>query len=128
MDEIENRELQRQRMLEQRYKNAVASIEPLMDLIEETFAVDGLAGWEAPVSSPCTGDATMRYWIDGKYGSVYMNLHSSNPFQVDVHRGDREYPFKVNPNSEEGLRTLCMAIAERLTFSCASNMVTATQN
>jgi len=127
IDEIKDRETQREQILARRAKNAVASIQPLMDLLEETFADDGLAGWEAPVCSPCTGAATMRYWIDGKYGSVYLNLHSSTPSQVDVHRGDRECPLKVNPNSEEGLRTLCMAIAERLTLSNSSDMVTATQ-
>lgn len=128
LDEIKDRQTQRDRILAQRSKNAVASIQPLMDLLEETFAIDGLRGWERPACSICTGEATMRYWIDGKYGSVYLNLHSSTPFQVDLQRGDRECPFKVNPNSEEGLRTLGMAIAERLTLSNASDMVTATQN
>ena len=104
-----------------RGQNAVNAIMPVINLLHETF--ENLKGWDEPVYFQ--GVANSRYWMEGKYGSVYMNINSNTPDMVWVYLKNHELGLFTYPTTESGLSLLVMAVAERMTLSCAKEMTTA---
>ena len=123
IESIKNRQGEARRLEITREQNAYSDIAPLIALIEETFQEDGLKGWDLPTY--CSGVAYTRYWMEGKYGHVYMNVSSHTPEMVAVSLKDNTLAVATFPTTEEGLAFMVLAVAERMTISTATQMVTA---
>jgi len=103
-----------------REQNAVNAIMPVINLLHETF--ENLKGWDKPTYF--RGVANSRYWMEGQYGHVYMDINSDKPERVWVYVKDHELGLFAYPLTESGLSHLVMAVAERMTLSCAKEMTT----
>lgn len=123
MQTIKNRQEEARRLEFTREQKALNDLAPLITLLKETFQKDGLKGWDFPTY--CNGIAYSRYWMEGKYGSVYMNVSSDTPEMVAVSLKDNALAVATFPTTEEGLAFMVMAVAERMTLSFAKEMVTA---
>jgi hypothetical protein len=123
IESIKNRQGEARRLEITREQNALADIAPLITLLKETFQQDGLKGWDFPTY--CSGVAYSRYWLEGKYGHVYMNVNSQMPEMVSVSVKDNELAVATFPTTEEGLSFMVLAVAERMKLAHASEMITA---
>lgn len=123
INSIQARQGEARRLELTREQNALADIAPLITLLQETFQEDGLKGWDAPTY--CSGVAHSRYWLEGKYGHVYLNVDSRTPEMVAVSLKDNTLAVATFPTTEEGLAFMVLAVAERMTLSSATQMVTA---
>ena len=121
IESIQKRQNTARRMERTREENALGDIAPMIGLLHETF--EDLKGWDFPTY--CSGVAYSRYWLEGKYGLVYLNVNSQTPEMVSVSVKDNGLAVATFPTTEEGLAFLVMAVAERMTLAHASEMVTA---
>lgn len=120
---IKNREAEAHQRELAREQNALADIAPIIALLQETFQEDGLKGWDAPTY--CSGVAYTRFWLEGKYGHVYLNVDSRFPERVVVCRKDGDLVVQTFPTTDEGLAYMVTAVAERMTLSTGTMMITA---
>lgn len=113
---IENRQAEAQQIELERKRDALAVIAPIIALLQDTFKEDDLKGWDAPTYY--SGIAHTRFWLKGKYGTVYLNVDSRFPERVVVRRGNGDLGVDTFPTTEEGLAKMVTAIAERMTIWC----------
>ena len=121
LESIKNRQTEARRLEIAREETAYSDLAPMIALLKETF--DGLKGWDFPTY--CSGVAYSRYWLEGKHGSVYMDVSSRTPEMVSVSVKDNGLAVATFPTTEDGLAFMVMAVAERLMLAHASDMVTA---
>ena len=121
IESIKKRQDEARRKERTREENALGDIAPVITLLKETF--EDLKGWDFPTY--CAGVAYSRYWLEGRYGHVYMNVNSQTPEMVSVSMKDNGLAVATFPITEEGLAFMVMAVAERMTLAHASEMVTA---
>lgn len=113
---IENRQAEAHQMDLARKQNALAVIAPIIALLQDTFKEDNLKGWDSPTY--CSGVAYTRFWLEGKYGAVYLNVDSRFPERVVVRRGNGDRGIDTFPTTDEGLAHMVTSVAERMTFWC----------
>ncbi len=120
---IESRQSEAHRMELARKRDALSVIAPIIALIKDTFEEDDLKGWDAPTY--CSGVAFTRFWLEGRYGSVYLNVDSRFPERVVVCRENGELSVNTFPATEDGLAHMVASVAERITLSVGKLMITA---
>lgn len=113
---IENQQAEAHRADLARKQNALADIAPVIALIKDTFKEDNLKGWDEPTY--CSMVACTRFWLEGKYGTVYLNVDSRFPERVVVCRGNGEASVDTFPTTDEGLAHMVKCVAKRMTLWC----------
>lgn len=97
-----------------RKRKALADIAPIIALLQDTFKEDDLKGWDEPTY--CSMVAYTRFWLEGKYGNVYLNVDSRFPERVVVCRTNGEASIDTYPTTDEGLAHMVKCVAKRMTL------------
>ena len=103
---------------------AIRSITPTITALKSAFGAD-LMSWDTIKAAE--GSAWWRGWCEGKYGSVFLCVESSEPERVRVFRsahGEAPVSFIGSPLIEGGIDAIALAIAERITLAHASEWTT----
>lgn len=113
---IENEQAEAHQVDLARKRKALDDIAPMIALIKNTFKEDDLKGWDEPTY--CSMVAYTRFWLEGKYGTVYLNVDSRFPERVVVCRKNGEASIDTFPNTDEGLAHMVKCVAKRMTLWC----------